>query len=103
MGYLLKKAANREWNRLKRKKYVVVYKVERHWDLKSTLTLDMKMWSLEFALLFFILVLVLYFFSTPPFLHFGIKMDILFLSVLMVCDLICNFDLQLRDCYQSPK
>jgi hypothetical protein len=31
MGYLLRKAVNSEWNQLKKKKCVVVNKVERSW------------------------------------------------------------------------
>jgi hypothetical protein len=49
-GYLLRKAANREWNRLRRKKPVAVNKDEKGvGDLKSALTSAMEMQSLEFA------------------------------------------------------
>ena len=49
MGYLLKKAANREWNQPRRKKFVAVNKDEKEvGDLKITLTSDMEMQSLEF-------------------------------------------------------
>jgi hypothetical protein len=44
VGYLLRKAANREWNQPGRKKFVAVNK-----DLKSALTLDMEIQTLEFA------------------------------------------------------
>jgi hypothetical protein len=40
MGYLLRKADNREWNQPKRKKCVAVNKAERSW------TSDMEMQSL---------------------------------------------------------
>ena len=42
VGYLLRKAANREWNQPKRK-FVKVNKAERSW------TSDMEMQSLEFS------------------------------------------------------
>jgi hypothetical protein len=39
LGYLLKKAANREWNQPRRKKFVAVNKDEKEvGDLKITLT-----------------------------------------------------------------
>jgi hypothetical protein len=45
----MKKAANREWKQLRRKKFVVVNKDEKGvGDLKTTLTSAMEM-SLEFA------------------------------------------------------
>ena len=53
MGYLLKEAANGEGDQPKRKKCVAVNKAERIGDLKSVLTLDMDVQSLEFAQLFF--------------------------------------------------
>lgn len=47
---LLKKATNREWNKLKRMKCVVVNKDEKEvGDVKSALTLVMEMQSLEFS------------------------------------------------------
>ena len=50
MGYLLRKAANREWNQPRRKKFVAVNKDEKGvGDLKTTLTSDKEMKSLEFA------------------------------------------------------
>ena len=50
MGYLLRKAANREWNQPRRKKFVAVKKDETGvGDLKTTFTSDMEMQSLEFA------------------------------------------------------
>ena len=48
--YLLKKAAKKEWNQPRRKKFVVVNKDEKGvGDLKTALISDMDMWSLEFA------------------------------------------------------
>ena len=38
MGYLLRKAANREWNQLRRKKFAVNKDEKRDGDLKSALT-----------------------------------------------------------------
>jgi hypothetical protein len=50
MGYLLRKAASREWKQPRRKKFVVVNKDEKGvGNLKTTLTSDMEMQSLEFA------------------------------------------------------
>ena len=49
-GYLLRKAANWEWNQLERKKFVAVNNDEKEvGDLKTALTSDMKMQRLEFA------------------------------------------------------
>jgi hypothetical protein len=48
--YLLRKAANREWNQLRRKKFVIVNKDGKGvGDLKTTLTSDKEMLSLEFV------------------------------------------------------
>ena len=50
MVYLLRKAANREWNQLRRKKFVIVNKDGKGvGDLKTTLTSDKEMLSLEFV------------------------------------------------------
>ena len=50
MGYLLKKAANREWNQPRRKKFDAVNRGKKGvGDLKTTLTSDLEMQSLEFA------------------------------------------------------
>jgi hypothetical protein len=50
MCYLLRKAANREWNQARRKKFVAVNKNEKRvGDLKTALTSDMVMQSLEFT------------------------------------------------------
>ena len=49
MGYMLRKAANREWNQPRRKQFVAVNKDEGGGALKSALTSDMEMQSLEFA------------------------------------------------------
>ena len=50
VSYLLRKAANREWKQPRRKKFVVVNKDEKGvGNLKTTLTSDMEMQSLEFA------------------------------------------------------
>ena len=50
MAYLLRKAANREWNQSRRNMFVTVNKDEKGaGDLKTALTSDMKMQSLEFA------------------------------------------------------
>ena len=49
IGYLLRKVANREWNQ-PRRKFVAVNKDEkRARDLKTALTSDLEMQSLEFA------------------------------------------------------
>jgi hypothetical protein len=50
MRYLLRKAAKKEWNQPRRKKFVAINKDEKGvGDLKTTLTSDMEMQSLEFA------------------------------------------------------
>ena len=50
MGYLLRKAANREWKQPRRKKLVAVNRdVKRSGDLKTTLTSVIEMQSLEFV------------------------------------------------------
>jgi len=47
-GYLLRKAANREWNQLRRKKFIVVNKDEKGVeDLNTTLISDMEMAEFE--------------------------------------------------------
>ena len=48
MGYLLRNAANREWNLPRRKKFGDL-KLKGFGDLKTTLTSDLEMQSLEFA------------------------------------------------------
>lgn len=65
-------------------------------NLKSVLTSDMEMQSLEFAQLVFGLTLVQYFLTMFPFLHFGVVMYILCHYMLQVCDL---FDLDLIEDY----
>ena len=55
MGYLPRKAADGEWNKIKRKNCVAVNKAERSW------TSDVKMQSLEFAQVTFGLALIQYF------------------------------------------
>jgi hypothetical protein len=50
MGYLPRKAANREWNKSRRKKFFAVNKDEKGvGDLKTDFTTAMEMQSLEFA------------------------------------------------------
>ena len=50
MGFLLRRAANREWNPPRREKVVAVNKDEKGvGDLKTALTSAMEMQSLEFA------------------------------------------------------
>jgi hypothetical protein len=50
MGYLLRKAAGREWNQSRKKKFVAVNKDKKGvGDLKTALTSDMEMENLEFA------------------------------------------------------
>ena len=58
MENLLRKAANREWNQPRRKQFVIVNKDEKGvGNLKTALTSDMEMQSLEFAQLVFCLAL----------------------------------------------
>jgi hypothetical protein len=50
MSYLLRKAASREWKQPRRKKLVAVNKDEKGvGDLKTALTSDLEVQSLEFA------------------------------------------------------
>jgi hypothetical protein len=50
MGYLLRKAANREWKQPRRKKVVAVNKDEKGVEhLTTALTSDMEMQSLKFS------------------------------------------------------
>jgi len=58
MGYLLRKAADREWNQPRRKMFVAVNTDEKGAGaLKTALTSDMEMQSLEFTQLVSCLVL----------------------------------------------
>ena len=45
----MRKSAIREWNQPRRKKFVAVHKDKKIRDLKTALTSDMEMQSLEFA------------------------------------------------------
>ncbi|KAL6035795.1 hypothetical protein STEG23_005192 [Scotinomys teguina] len=74
MGYLLRRAAHWEWNHHKRKKYIAVNKLNGVGDLKSALTSDMEMQSLEFVQLVFSPALVQCFLTMLPFLLFGMVM-----------------------------
>ena len=65
-------------------------------DLKTALTSDIEMQSLEFAQLVFGLALVQYFLTMLPSLHFRMVMDTLCHFWLDVCDLTFNFILQIR-------
>jgi hypothetical protein len=50
VSYLLRKTPNREWNQPRRKQFVIVNKDEKGvGNLKTALTSDMEMQSLEFA------------------------------------------------------
>jgi hypothetical protein len=58
MGYLLRRAVNREWNQNRRMKFVAPNKDEKGvGDLKTALTSDIQMQSFEFAQLFSCLAL----------------------------------------------
>jgi hypothetical protein len=61
-------------------------------DMKSTLTSDMEMQSLEFAQMIVGLALVQYFLAFLPFLIFEMAMNILFHFMLEVCNLLFHFD-----------
>jgi hypothetical protein len=78
-GHLLRKAANREWNQPRGKKYVTVNKNERSWRSEEQtsnfpLTSDMEIWSLEFVQLVFGLALVQSFFTVLSSLCFAMLM-----------------------------
>jgi hypothetical protein len=89
--YLPRKSANREWSQPKRKNCVAVNKAERSWRLKSILTADIKMLSLELVQVAFGLALVQYFVTMLPSIHFGTVINILCYDMLEVCDLLFNF------------
>ena len=70
MGYLPRRAANREWNQPKRMKFVAAEcqicqqqstRMKGVGDVKSALISDMETWSLKFVQLVFCLALVQYF------------------------------------------
>ena len=91
MGYLPRRAANREWNQPKRMKLVAAEcqmcqqqstGMKGVGDLKSALRLDVETVSLEFAQLVFCFALVQCFFNMN--------------GELKVCDLLFDFDF-LRD------
>ena len=81
MGYLLRKAANREWNQPERRNCIAANKAERSW------TSDMEMQSLEFAQLFFGLASSICW----PW-HFGMIMYILCYGLLKAYDLVFYFN-----------
>jgi hypothetical protein len=59
MGYLLRKPANREWNQPRKKNFTTVNKDEKGvGDLKTALTSDMEIQSLELAQWFPVLLWV---------------------------------------------
>lgn len=91
MVYLSRKAANREWNSPKERSVLQSTKLTGVGDLKSVLTSDMEMQSLEFVQLIFSLTLVQYFLTMPPSLCFGMVMNILCHYMLEVCDLYFGF------------
>ena len=103
------RAANRVWIQHKRVKCVAVNKAERSWNLKSALTSDMEMQSLELAEVISSLSLVQYFLTVLHFFPFGMVMCILCLYRLEDCGLLFAFafafyrGLQLRDCLESQK
>lgn len=66
MGYLPRKAANRDGTNPRKRSVLQPTKLKGIGDLKSTLTSDMELQSLEFAQLAFDLALVLYFLSMLP-------------------------------------
>jgi hypothetical protein len=56
IGYLPRKAANREWNDPKRKKCVAINTAEKSGDIKNALTSDTEIQSLAFAHLVLVLL-----------------------------------------------
>ena len=53
VGYLLRKAANREWNKPKREKFVSTNNTERNWRSEDCFDIDIEIQCLKFALLVF--------------------------------------------------
>ena len=85
------KAANREWNSSSKRSALQPTKLNGFRHLKSVLSSDMEMQSLEFAQLVFSLALVQYFHSAP-FPMFWNGNVYLCHYLLEVCDLLFDFD-----------
>ena len=75
--YLPRRAANREWNQPRRKKCVVVNKVERNWRSEKHFDVRYGDAKFEFAQMVLGLALVQYFLSMFSSLPFGMVMYIL--------------------------
>lgn len=86
VGYLLKRAAKREWNQPKRKKCVAVNKAKRSW--RSEECFDISYGDAEFGVCPVCLTLVQYFLTMLRSLPFGIVVYILCHYMLEVCDLV---------------
>lgn len=91
-GYLLRKAAKREWEQAKERSVLNSTKLKGVGDLKIILTSDMKIQILEFVQLASRLALVQYFLTMLPSLSFGMVMYILCHCMFKVCDLLFDFD-----------
>ena len=101
MGYLLKKAANREWDQLKREKCVAVNKAERKWSYEECFYIRYGDIDWEFAQLGFGLALVQYFLTMLP---LGMVMYVLCYCMLEVCNLLFHFYFRrVRVCHESQK
>ena len=82
VGYLLKKAGNREWNKPKREKFVSTNNNERNWRSEDCFDIDIEMQCLRFLCWFSITV-----FSQYAFFPFCLEWEcILFHCMLEVCD-----------------
>lgn len=90
--YMPRRAANRVWNHTRERITFQSIKLKGVEDLKSILTSDMKMQSLEFAQIVLGLALAQYF-CLLPFLLCGMVIYILCHYILKVCDLLFDFNL----------
>ena len=88
MGYLLRRAANREWNQPKRKKCAAVNKAEWSWGPEEHLYVRHEDTELGIYLAGFGLVFIQYFLSILPSLSL-IRVNV---YVLEACDLLFDFN-----------
>ena len=84
VGYLLRRAATREWNQLKREKCAAITPAERSWSSEECFDIRQKyrIYSEGFCYCF-----GQYYLTMSPFLPFGIICH----CILKVCDLLFDF------------
>ena len=92
VGSLPRRAADRSGTSPRERSVLQSTKLKGVGDLRSILTSDMEMQSLEFAQPVFSLALAQHFLAILPFLRFEMAMYILCHYMLEVCDLFLDFD-----------